>query len=254
MPIGIEKTEGGTAYASPFVGPVDHTAHVQVDVSALTTTQVDSKGYLKPGVVLTLEGVAPVDTTGTPQVETATVAGTIGASGAGNATVIVTSAAMSNSPKTLSVAVANNDTAAQVAGKIRTALAADGDVNDAFSVGGTGASVVLTALQGGANDATLNISVDNGTSTGLTAAPTSANTTPGVAAGSNGTVCMVKEATKIAADNTALASITADPFVACATIAQANRDIVEDNLGRSLNAAEIAALNSARSRIVLLLT
>jgi hypothetical protein len=254
MPITVEETEGGTAYASPFVGPVDHTAHVRVDVSALTTSQVDSKGYLKPGVVLTLDGVAPADTEGTAQVETATVAGTVGASGAGNATVIVTSANMANSPKTISVAVANNDTASQVAAKIRTALANDGDVNDTFSVGGTGASVVLTALQPAANDVTLNVSVDNGTSTGLTAAPTSANTTAGVAGGANSMVCMVREATKIAADNTALASITTDPFVACATIAQVNRDIVEDNLGRALNAAEIAALNGERSRLVLLLT
>jgi phage tail sheath gpL-like len=242
------------AYASPFVGPVGHTAHVKVDVSALTNTQVDSKGILKPGVVLTLDGIAPSDTVGTKQVETATVLGSVGASGAGNATVIITSPLLPGGTKTLSVAVANNDTAAQVAAKIRTALAADGDINDVFSVGGSGADVVLTALVPAANDATLNVSIDNGTSTGLTAAPTSVNTTAGVAGGANAVICMVKEATKIAENNTGLASITDDPFVACATIAQANRDIVEDNLGRALNAAEVAALNSERSHIVLLLT
>jgi hypothetical protein len=118
---------------------------------------------------------------GTPQVETATVLGTIGASGVGNATVIVTAAGMTGSPKTFNVAVANNDTAAQVAGKIRTALAADAAVTALFTVGGAGADVVLTRLAGAANDSTLNISIANGTCTGLTAAPTSANTTPGVA-------------------------------------------------------------------------
>jgi phage tail sheath gpL-like len=215
---------------------------------------VDPKGYLKPGVVLTLDGIAPSDTVGTKQVETATVVGTVGASGAGNATVVITSPLLPGGSKTLSVAVANNDTASQVAAKIRTALAADGDVNDAFTVGGSGANIVLTALSPAANDATLNVSVDNGTSTGLTAAPTSVNTTAGVAGGANSMICMVKEATKIAADNTALSSITTDPFVACATIGQVNRDIVEDNLGRALNDAEVAALNSDRSRLVLLLT
>jgi hypothetical protein len=118
---------------------------------------------------------------GTPQVETATVIGTIGAAGAGNATFTVTAAGMTGSPKVLNVAVANNDTAAQVAGKIRVAAAADVDITARFAVSGAGADVVLTRLVAGGNDATLNMAIANGTCTGLTAAPTSANTTLGVA-------------------------------------------------------------------------
>jgi hypothetical protein len=125
------------------------------------------------------------------QVETATVAGTIGAGGAGNATVIVTAAGMTNSPKTVSVAVANNDTAAQVAGKIRTALGLDADVSAFFTVGGSTTAVILTAKAAAANDATMNIDVDNGTCTGLTTAHTSANTTPGVSAQNWGALGMV---------------------------------------------------------------
>lgn len=115
------------------------------------------------------------------QVETATVVGTIDPAGAGNATVIVTAAGMVNSPKTLSVAVANNDTASQVATKIRTALNADTDVTNFFTVGGSNADITLTTKIAVANDTTLNMSIANGTCTGLTAAPTSANTTAGVA-------------------------------------------------------------------------
>jgi hypothetical protein len=115
------------------------------------------------------------------QVETATVVGTIGPAGAGNATVIVTASGMTGSPKTLSVAVANNDTASQVATKIRTAMNADTDITNFFTVGGSGAAVSLTTKVARANDTTLNISIANGTCTGLTAAPTSANTTAGVA-------------------------------------------------------------------------
>lgn len=60
-------------------------------------------------------------------------------------------------------------------------LAADPDVSAFFLVSGTGANVVLTTKASQVNDATLNISIANGTCTGLTAAPTSANTTAGVA-------------------------------------------------------------------------
>jgi len=131
-------------------------------------------------------------TAGTAQVETATAAGTI--TGAGNAEVIVTASGMTGSPKTLDVAVASTDTASEWAAKVRAALAADADVSALFSISGTGADIVLTrkadfsATVSGAtvsvypaNDATLNVSLDNGTCTGITTAATSADTTAGVA-------------------------------------------------------------------------
>lgn len=121
--------------------------------------------------------------TGTKQVETATVAGAIGVAGAGNAKVIITATGMTNSPKTISVAVANNDDATAVAVKIRTALTADADVGHAttgfFVVSGETDKIILTVKTATANDATMNIAIDNDNCSGLTAAPTSANTTPG---------------------------------------------------------------------------
>jgi hypothetical protein len=36
---------------------VNHTAHVKVDVSALTTAEVDTYGYIKPGVPLLQTGL-----------------------------------------------------------------------------------------------------------------------------------------------------------------------------------------------------
>lgn len=118
---------------------------------------------------------------GTKQVETATAAGTI--TGSGNADVVVTAAGMTGSPKTINVAVVNGDTAATWAGKVRVALAADADVIDFFTVSGSTTAIVLTAKDAAANDATLNISLDNGTCTGITTAASSANTTAGVAGG-----------------------------------------------------------------------
>lgn len=113
----------------------------------------------------------------TQQVETATVIGTI--TGTGNATVVVTSARISNGSKTLSVSVTAGDDASAVAGKIRTALAFDSDVSAIFLVSGSAANIVLTEHVSNANDTTLNISIADGTCTGLTAAPTSTNTTAG---------------------------------------------------------------------------
>lgn len=124
---------------------------------------------------------------GTAQVETATAAGTITASG--NASVTVTSSGMTGSPLTISVPVILGDTASVWAGKVRTALAANATIAAGFTVGGTTTAISLTRLAatvGGlpiysANDGTLNIALANGTCTGITAAPTSANTTAGVA-------------------------------------------------------------------------
>jgi hypothetical protein len=58
MPTIIENPQGGTSYANPFVGGVDHPLHLKIDLSLLTTDEVDSKGNLKPGVAF--------DSTGTP--------------------------------------------------------------------------------------------------------------------------------------------------------------------------------------------
>jgi large repetitive protein len=107
------------------------------------------------------------------------------APGDGNATIMVTAAGMNNTPKTLNVAVVAGDDASTVAGKMRAALTADSDigapVGGFFTVSGSGADIVLTKNTAAADDGSLNIATDNGTCTGLTPEPTSANTTAGVA-------------------------------------------------------------------------
>jgi hypothetical protein len=149
-----------------------------IDIAAHATQYLD--GVIFKSDATTEAGLLAV--IGTRQVETATVAGTIGAGGVGNVSVIITAAVLGeDSPYEVAVAVANDDTAAQVAGKIRTALQGDATVVAAFEVSGATDEVILTAIDAAADDATLNIATDNDTSTGLTAAPTSANTTAGVA-------------------------------------------------------------------------
>lgn len=119
------------------------------------------------------------DLTGVKQVETATVAGTV--TTAGNATVTVTAAGMTGSPKAYTVAIALADTPAVTAFRIREALAADEVLTALFDIGGTGANVVLTKLVAAANDTTLNIAIANNTSVGLTPAATSVDTVAGKA-------------------------------------------------------------------------
>lgn len=247
MPIMIENTTGSDAYVSAFLSDLaGHVVHVKIDVSLLTSDHVDSDGYLKPNTVFPSHGGAFGGATGTAQVETATVAGTIGAAGAGNVSVTITSKYY-DEPLVIAVAVANDDTAAQVAGKIRTALAANTSVTNYFTVGGSSATVTLTDKTISANDTTLNIATATGTATGLTAAPTSANTTPGVAPDD---AVMVIAPNKIAADNATetLSAITNDPLIACATHATVNRMIAEDNLGRAYTAVELTALKNSGIR------
>lgn len=118
---------------------------------------------------------------GTAQVETATGAGTV--TGAGNALVTVTSARFSGN-RVLNVPVTTGASAVWMAA-VRAALAGDPEVNEHFTVGGTGATAVLTSRQNLANDATLNVALATGTATGITAAANSTDTTAGVAGVSN---------------------------------------------------------------------
>lgn len=106
------------------------------------------------------------------QVETLTVTGA--ASASGNLTVTITSAEVYGSPLVIPVAVVNGDSAATVAGKIRTALAIAA-LTALYTVGGSSTAVTLTRIQPGPNDATLLMSLAGG-ATGVPTV-TSANTT-----------------------------------------------------------------------------
>lgn len=117
---------------------------------------------------------------GTAQVRTITC--TAGEStGAGNITMTVTAAAMSNSPVDVVVAIGSeDDTVTEVGDLVRAALALDADVGAFFVVSGTAGAVVLTAVTPAADDATIdNTFVDTDT-TGVTFGA-SVDTTPGVA-------------------------------------------------------------------------
>lgn len=105
---------------------------------------------------------------------------TAGHPGTGEGKVTITSA-LYTGDVVVKFPVVVGDTPAQWAAKARAVLASQLVVNTIFAVGGTGAAIVLTALQGAANDATLNMALANDTCNGITAAGTSADTTAGIA-------------------------------------------------------------------------
>lgn len=57
MPMRIESVGSeDAAYSLPFVGPINHTAQIEIDVTALTDDEIDEDGYLKPGVPFRRDG------------------------------------------------------------------------------------------------------------------------------------------------------------------------------------------------------
>ena len=57
-PIQIrDLTAEGEIHPTPFLGPVNHTVGLKIDVSVLTADMVDQHGYLKAGVLIQQSGV-----------------------------------------------------------------------------------------------------------------------------------------------------------------------------------------------------
>ena len=117
---------------------------------------------------------------GTRQVETATGVGTV--TGAGNVRVTLTASGMDSSPLAIDVPVTLGQTASQWMATVRNYFSTTPQVQMYFSVSGSGADMILTRRSPYAgNDSTLNIAIAQTTATGITAAPTSVNTTAGSA-------------------------------------------------------------------------
>jgi len=121
-----------------------------------------------PNIACAVEGFNLSNTIGgTRQVMTATVATPSVADG--DVVVTVTAAGMTGTPKDVTVTVANEDTVAQVATKLRAALAADANVGAYFDITAAGAVVTLTRKTHTAVDNTMALAVKTDASnTGVT--------------------------------------------------------------------------------------
>ena len=167
---------------------VEQELTLDCDASGGSSTKKKSPGTKEIGDISVEVLWNPNTPSGTHQVTTATVAGTVTV--AGNASVTITAAGMTGSPLTLAIPVTTGSggAAAAVASTIRDFIgthASAAAVRELFDISGTNTAVVLTANDPRANDGTLNLAIATGTATGITAAPTSASTTAGVAGHDN---------------------------------------------------------------------
>jgi hypothetical protein len=117
---------------------------------------------------------------GIRQVETATGIGTVDSSG--NISVTVTGLGLAYSPIVWTIPVYGTETPSQWMARVRGYLGATPECTIGYNVSGSGDNVILTRKSPYAsNDSSLNIAISPITATGITAAPTSVNTTAGVA-------------------------------------------------------------------------
>ena len=56
MPLAVSKSSGTTTYGNPLTGAALGMQQVVVDISELTTAEVDADGFLKPGVLFKKDG------------------------------------------------------------------------------------------------------------------------------------------------------------------------------------------------------
>ena len=170
--------DGVGAAMTGSIGP----SSTSFPLTNITTTNA-VRFEIAVGVTVTMNlqtGAITGATTGTAQVETATVVAAAGAS-SGNLAVTVTAAGVTGSPLAFSVALVTgvDTTATLIAAKIRTAFNASAALTALYTVGGTGADITLTrAGTPVANDSTLNVAIAAGL--GVSAITNSTNTTAGV--------------------------------------------------------------------------
>lgn len=141
-----------------------------------TTATLDVQTGVCTGSAAFVAGVA--------QVETATVVAAAGATSSGNCIVTVTGSTLTGSPLAVTIPLTTSaNTATLVASALAAGLNANTAIAAKYSVTSSGADIVLTVKADAngnylANDGTLNIAIPSGL--GITASPTSADTTAGV--------------------------------------------------------------------------
>jgi hypothetical protein len=225
--LSVTKTTGAAVYGSPFVGPVNHTAAIDVDLTGLTSDEIDAKGYLKPGVPLSRAGaLIAALTRSTPGTPAYTRAGTSDG-------VIGSVVGRFGAPaETITATCITEDTDA---GTFRVEGSVSGFLGIATVAVAFDSPVIGFTIADGAEDWDIGDVI----------------TIPVTGGVQDKVFGVVPAPTKVAADN-AVATIAAlgTVPVVLALIGAINRDVVEDHLGRALTAAEVAGF--AGTPVVLL--
>ena len=253
MPARITPlTTAGELHPTPFLGPINHTAAIPVDVSQLDSNVVDKKGFLKPGVLLTRNGrpVSAGSVLSGPNLRAGSNAGKIRVDAFNAAVngVQVAKAAQNNIDVTQSTVVAAGSHVA-----VLVQMTAAGAVSTlASAVYDTEAEALRALPVPAANRVPVGYFVASGVTLNATALAAANSTFYNFAYGDEQGFGAVVEAVKVAKSNSATDLLAAiDIEVAVATICMINRDILEDAIGRSLTLGERANI---RDSIVILNT
>jgi hypothetical protein len=217
MPMSVNKTSGGDSYPSPFVGLVSHTVAIDVDLSDLSTFEVDTHGRIKPGVPLTKSG----QLVASPQTKSTVAQGTV-TTGNANGVIGAATGGYGQPAETITATL------------LTTGATAHAAVEGSKS-GYIGELIVGTAFV----SPQLNVTVSDG-ATDFEAGDV---ITWDVTAGDNDEVYGVTvEAQKLVDNN--VAALTGVFAIVVATDGLVNRDLAEDILGRAYTAAEIAGFRA----------
>lgn len=220
-PIKVTPDAGADfVYATPFVGPINHTESLAVPLSGLTNKEIDAKGWLKPGVPLTKAGaLVATETVSTPGAASAAGGNT------GNGTVGSISGRFGAPAETITLTAI---TAAANGGTFRV---------EGTESGNLGVATVGVAF----NSGTIGFTIADGATDFVVGDKFTIVVVGGVMDAVRG---VTVEAVKVADDNAApTIAALGTQHIAVATIGQVNRDIIEDILNRSLTAAEVAGFD-----------
>lgn len=214
MPMGIRSVQAaGEVHPNPWLGPIDHTVAIRIDVSTLTTAEVDTRGFLKPGVLFRRNGTPAGAQTGEQEVYiTGGAAGTLAVSGI----------AVGDQLLEVTYFVGAGTTVTNVS-----------DLTAEFTINGAG-------------------TINNTAGTATTGGKLRVRFRSAANAATDYIFGAVVEAVKIATGNTSpILAAAADVDVALAVYGVLNKKILEDSLGRSLTANELAAVLAPGCRLVL---
>ncbi len=267
-PLKVSNTAGGTVHPSPFLGPINHSVPVRVDVSRLSSDEVDAHGFLKPGVILTREGLLPLEASYMLIGAALAIGSTTDEYSFGAFTAVVDGRQFDVALDATKTLTAAHIVTALLFGVILVQSTPAGVVTTKVTLATqaytTAALALDAALAEGADAGNvligyIEIEADAGTWTGDTDDLIAAGDLTAVAFISSPVATLnendrrgygaVIEATKVAAGNTAaLLAAATDIDVAIGTIGMIQRHILEDSLGRALTAGELS--NTSESIVI----
>lgn len=224
-PLGVSTETGGPAYENPLLAPVEEVSTVRVDVSRLSSDEVDSDGLLKPGVPFAQSGLligqessSPGSATADPQntggINFSNVAGKPGAP----EEVIVI--------EVVSTAAGGGDT-------LRVYGTQSGHIGEAtLGANGSPNSFTSSVIDFDAEEGATEVAAGDRFYFDVDGSPAVYGVT--------------FEPIEIADGNTSSdLNAASDQDVAVALIGAVNRAVLEDNLDRALTVDEVAALERA---------